>query len=351
MSSNRNQVVDILRGIGILCVVIGHCYFLAYDSLELAVIYSFHMPLFILVSGYLFKEAPLSKEFVSKKIESILVPYFIIAFFSMFTVLPSSDKPVVSFLVDIFVGNALDGRLSYNVALWFLPMLFLSTVAFALTYTLADRTKRRTLVFCIGAVALSAFGYYLMHDQNERLVWNLEIALFVQAFMLIGYLFRKAEERYAGRCSTPMRILLCLAALILWGIGVYWNRRVDLNGRKVGNVFVYFVAAISAVYFLYEIAKYILVRLRPIAWFLSWCGENSLYIMALYLPVSAIVYNGLHEYLPTLWNGMVWEQNVFGIVYILFYDILIIALLRKVFRIHRTAEKIGRSNWIEKTHM
>lgn len=117
MSSNRNQVVDILRGIGILCVVIGHCYFLAYDSLELAVIYSFHMPLFILVSGYLFKEAPLSKEFVSKKIESILVPYFIIAFFSMFTVLPSSDKPVVSFLVDIFVGNALDGRLSYNVAL------------------------------------------------------------------------------------------------------------------------------------------------------------------------------------------------------------------------------------------
>lgn len=62
--SNRNLYIDIVKGIAIILVVYGHCieYYSTeylngnffYSDLIHKIIYSFHMPLFMLVSGYLF---------------------------------------------------------------------------------------------------------------------------------------------------------------------------------------------------------------------------------------------------------------------------------------------------------
>lgn len=61
----RNQYLDILRGIAIILMVFGHCFqygngteliktgdFFNYRVFQ--IIYSFHLPLFMLLSGYLF---------------------------------------------------------------------------------------------------------------------------------------------------------------------------------------------------------------------------------------------------------------------------------------------------------
>lgn len=62
MDKNRNEIIDIVKGIAILLVVYGHIIQILYigagksffeDNIE-KVICSFHMPLFALVSGYLF---------------------------------------------------------------------------------------------------------------------------------------------------------------------------------------------------------------------------------------------------------------------------------------------------------
>ena len=45
--------IDILKGLGILTVVFAHCYIP--DELLKKIIYTFHMPLFFLISGYLHK--------------------------------------------------------------------------------------------------------------------------------------------------------------------------------------------------------------------------------------------------------------------------------------------------------
>jgi fucose 4-O-acetylase-like acetyltransferase len=60
-NSNRLVMVDTLKGIAILLVLWGHCiqFFIVgsdsyYDNIAYRVIYSFHMPLFMTVSGYLY---------------------------------------------------------------------------------------------------------------------------------------------------------------------------------------------------------------------------------------------------------------------------------------------------------
>ena len=61
----RNEKIDVLRGWAIILVVFGHCMEYAsgheffsvngiYNNLIFKVIYSFHMPLFACISGWLF---------------------------------------------------------------------------------------------------------------------------------------------------------------------------------------------------------------------------------------------------------------------------------------------------------
>lgn len=65
MEKKKNAFIDYVKGIAILLVLVGHCIqygsgasFLEngeyWNNIVMKVIYSFHMPLFIAVSGYLF---------------------------------------------------------------------------------------------------------------------------------------------------------------------------------------------------------------------------------------------------------------------------------------------------------
>ena len=74
MSNNRILWVDIAKGIGILLVLIGH---VSQNSYISSFIYSFHIPLFFIISGYLYKN---KKNYIRNKTTTILIPYL---FFSI----------------------------------------------------------------------------------------------------------------------------------------------------------------------------------------------------------------------------------------------------------------------------
>ena len=66
--------ISICKGIGIILVVLGHLNIGEYWH---QVIYSFHMPLFFFISGYLFKNIYLEipKEFLLKKAKTLYIPF------------------------------------------------------------------------------------------------------------------------------------------------------------------------------------------------------------------------------------------------------------------------------------
>lgn len=73
----RLRYLDIAKGIGIICVIIGHT--VEHGSFLFNVIFSFHMPLFFIVSGILFRKNEKS-QFVKKKFRSLIVPYAVTVF-------------------------------------------------------------------------------------------------------------------------------------------------------------------------------------------------------------------------------------------------------------------------------
>lgn len=76
----RNQNIDILKGIGILCVLLGH---ITSSGRLHNLIYTFHMPLFFMASGYFYR--PQSTAILaSKLLHTIGTPYLIFSLLNFF---------------------------------------------------------------------------------------------------------------------------------------------------------------------------------------------------------------------------------------------------------------------------
>ena len=78
----RFLYIDNLKGFAILLVVLGHCIQFRMpgydDNMAFRFIYSFHMPLFFIISGYVsYKADILIKTLVAKRARQLLFPYFV----------------------------------------------------------------------------------------------------------------------------------------------------------------------------------------------------------------------------------------------------------------------------------
>ena len=87
MAKKRNSYLDFVRGIAIYCVLWGHCiqYGMVnggnfFENPIFKFIYSFHMPMFMLISGYLFYDSAKTKN-ISKllvtRLWSLGIPLFV----------------------------------------------------------------------------------------------------------------------------------------------------------------------------------------------------------------------------------------------------------------------------------
>ena len=90
MTPKRDTVLDITKTIGIIIMVMGHLHF-SEDVFD-KYIYAFHMPLFFIVSGILFNQDKTLKNTIISRAKALFVPY--------------------------------------ESALWFLPAMFITSVAY-----------------------------------------------------------------------------------------------------------------------------------------------------------------------------------------------------------------------------
>lgn len=80
MAQKRNPLIDLLKGFAITLVVAGHAsqWFSGYDLTNrlFITIYSFHMPLFMLLSGYVcYNES--HRVNLKKRFQVLVVPFFV----------------------------------------------------------------------------------------------------------------------------------------------------------------------------------------------------------------------------------------------------------------------------------
>ncbi len=180
---------------------------------------SFYMPLFVMVSGFLYKERPLFKHLL-KNIKRILLPYVVWCFIGDFVarLLQAGNisfwyRPInEESIIRMFCFGPLS---SINYAGWFAIMLFYVSVIYRILDIFKFNNRivndyAKLFLFIVGG-AISTF-YCQMNTERTVLSAVITRTLFYLQFYHIGYMFRK----YWKKCFDDYnKVVVILVALFI----------------------------------------------------------------------------------------------------------------------------------------
>ncbi|WP_291963525.1 acyltransferase family protein [Maribacter sp.] len=249
---------DFIKGFCIILMVYGHITHigkLANDQNYLVkVIYTFHMPLFLIISGYFFNISLDVKTQVHKILKKIALPYVIfISLYLMGLILvtrlgiPTNNKPptdILSFIKKEFIFSA--------GSYWFLHSLILISLSTLLVnYLIKDKNS---IFFYISLILL-----FLVLDNFELL------KIRTATYFLLGYVIKHLTNKKIE--ISPYYIFF----LIPISVYLYFKNEVfSFSILEVLNCFI----ILSILWFVGKKFK----NLKLIK-FISWIGQNTLIIL------------------------------------------------------------------------
>jgi len=270
MSVNRLEYIDIAKGVGIILVIAAH----GFSGYASNLIFCFHMPLFFLISGILFKPMP-SLDYMQKKALHLLLPYAVFLLFFVM-IAPSSHFETIldqanyahPYLVILFGGQHL---VSYAMVFWFVTCLFLTQQIFN---WLANHLSP-PYVIAVAAVfyILSLLDAAYLHVPWP---WGVNICLASIPFFTIGYYARHFFHNGRWVILASMIFLACTWAVSRYGYAVTYNMKYTYYGFPVFSAMFALAGSKLVLEFSSALVKYPTLA-RP----LKACGMASIVIMFL----------------------------------------------------------------------
>lgn len=280
--SVRYDFLDLLKGLGIFLVVWGHTMFP-----RSVYIYSFHMPLFFFLSGYVHKDKP-GKEFFLGRLNRLFIPYAVFSFLSWLFYLgiilcfgkTGQLRTHLPKIISVFTGTAINGG---NDSIWYLPCLLVVSILFWLLRRFLSHPK----LLPVAVFLLSIIGYTL-GPRPVSLPFKVDVALTGLAFYYLGHLTREtAFLQEIRKLKTPLLVALILVGAPLQAILARLNvavspeiSKVALISNRLGNYFLFYAAALLAIMLLIAGADRIGYNK---VW--NYLGVNSLVILASHKPL------------------------------------------------------------------
>lgn len=261
----RDISIDITKGMAMLFMIVAHLF--AYATLPWKLFYSFHMPLFFMLSGMVYAYKPW-KALIKSSVSRLLRPYVITMFIALV---------ITAAFCDLFlIRNRLMGFIfpDYSMqfggsagAIWFLMVLFWARIFFQCIRSCFSRGY--VLVALICTIICSYFG---------RNYFNLPFGILnagcAVGYMAVGSFIKENNDSFL--------------AIPIWWFGIViivWSCLFDhyifaMYGFHYGNLLwivlgVILACAMSIV--VYRICQYIKQPYSVCV--LSWIGKNSLEIL------------------------------------------------------------------------
>ena len=279
----RNYAIDVARGISLFFVILGH---LVVDSTTIFNwIFSFHMPIFFILSGMCFNSEKYNSflEFVKEKFKKRIIPYIAFTIFAIFMcfIIPSwkaiiGSKNALIVLEEIFYyGQPEALRMG---AIWFLVALFFSEIIlFLLNKFFKHFNLNKYLKFII-YIILALIGNQILNILNlvniERLPFKIDTAITASVFMGIGYELNKIN---IFEKIKKYKVIGAIILLVVGYITSYLNGYVNICNCSYGNIFLYYISALCG-----GIAIYLIAQKLEKSEYLQFYGKNSLFMFAIH---------------------------------------------------------------------
>lgn len=301
--SNRIDWIDQVRGFSIFLVVYGHNF-----PIFETYIYTFHVPLFFLISG-LFHPIFINSDSISKRFRSIIIPYFYWSFLLFLFWLflgrfygesSNFDLSVLNNFIGIFYAQGGREFMDWGIPMWFLPTLFLTFLFF----TLIQKINRINIQLIV-LIILIAIGFFLPYVFSIHFIWSFDVALVALIFYGLGFYFKKFLVDLNKKKTWIFILIFGIIHFALFSL----NSKVDMYRSIYGNKFIFIINGISGTVFYLMFFKSI-----PIFKFLSYIGKSSIPILALHLRALTVIkfillitfgvtvfsFNELHKFLVTI---------------------------------------------------
>lgn len=219
-AENRNQLVDIMRGIAMLLVVLGHtmtgCTVDSQKSFLFNIIWSLQMPLFILISGYVTKySCPISDgkglwKYVKRRTGAYMLPWIVWSF-AVRGILFGQEE-----FLD--VRNLL---WHMDSGYWFLATIWTISMVFGIASFVAERVgkeskgkKQIVLLMCYltGMVLLAGIGGFLGFS-----FFSIKLTLYYMPFYYAGFLYGQFDDKVM-EAENGKKIVDCVVAacFVIW---------------------------------------------------------------------------------------------------------------------------------------
>ena len=284
-SYKRIDYIDTARGLSLLAVIVGHIIPIQAPSFQFigAFLYSFHLPLFFIISGFLFNPVYTPKEFIAKKIKGYIIPYvFCAAVISvcliLFRIVDSGTKNLWSYITwNVIYYFIVQMRFT---ALWFLTALFCAEI-FLYFLFLACR-QRIALVWYVAVIFGMVFIIYNMKGMHY-LPWNIDISFVVIPFLLFGYSLKQCDffnRQEVRKPFVPCLLMLVGVVCVACNLFVTGGKCLDMFTGQYHCLPLVFIAAISL-----SIASILLsekIKSRG----LRWLGANTMTFFAFHQAIA-----------------------------------------------------------------
>lgn len=299
----RNIEIDVMKGIAILLVMIGHA---AWIPGWLGVfIASFHMPLFFIISGYFAKTsedvALTGGGQIRKDFRQLVVPYLVVAGLSCAYILAQTvHYHDMSMFTHAIARYSLAMDMVWEDTLldkWIGPMWFVLALFWGrLFFYWLSKTGKWFLPLCV----ILSITMIFVHPYVPT-PWGISRGVVALAFMAVGYAYRKYK--------FPLWIKVI--AVACWCLSMYLGH-IEVSVFQYNYLPIDLIGACGGTLVMYYLSKCIArTFMEP---FFAWCGRNSLIILCAHsIELSMTIVHVLVTKLPFRMPSVVYHGIKHGL--------------------------------------
>lgn len=221
--------MDALKGLGITVMVLGH---MAITETLSGWINSFHMPMFFMISGFLYEKHKETNfwKFVRKKLETLIFPYIC---FSLISILFSCMKKLISpdstsvaeVILQFLKGNVVES----NLPLWYLTTLFFVTITF---FLIAKWGEAIQVILILSGITIIVLAFQLPF----RLERGIKGLIFYGTGWLMRCTYKWLKKEHGHYCFPDLLGgVTVMVGLSIWLIII---QMLNINGiaLNIGNM-------------------------------------------------------------------------------------------------------------------
>lgn len=280
----RVDYIDIAKGLSIALVALHHSKLRLYypeiiDSMGL-----FRLPLFFFLSGVFFSANGTALQYVIRKADVLLKPYFVVLLTLLAFSALSGDDALLWKYKGILYGNSETIRWP---PLWYLTHLF-AVYLFGFVLFRACRFPRLPLaaqllillaLLITGALGITAFWHQplslgpLVLDDVPGLPYSVDLLPVTGFFLLAGTLLRQGLKAF-----RPQPLLVLVTALLYLWIATQTEAMMHLNQRQFEQPVFAIIGAFAGIYLALSLS-WLLALAPALSRFPRWLGESSLFIL------------------------------------------------------------------------